>query len=159
MKVFKDKQNRDWQVELTVGVVMRVKAHCQIDLGNVISFSGDSKTSGVLERLGDDTDLLCKTIWLICEKQATARGIDQEGFFDSLDGDSVETAADALIDEIINFSRPAQRKVLRKLRELSRDAEKSLEKKLETILESKEFKDEFNGTLNHTSGNSPESSE
>lgn len=154
MNVFKDKKSRNWEIDLTFGAVQRVKAHCQIDLGNVISFSGDSKKTGVLEQLGDDVELLCKTIWLICEKQATARGIDQESFFDSLDGDSIETAADALIDEIINFSRPAQRKVLRKLMELSRDAEKNLEKKLDTILESEEFKEEFRGTLTPPSGSS-----
>lgn len=156
MEVFQDRTGRDWEIQLTVGGVMRVKAHCQIDIGDVISFAG-GKTSGVLERLGEDSELLCKTIWMMCEKQAASAGISQEDFFDLLDGESVENAAQALIDEIINFSRPAQRKVLRKLRELSREAEKSLEKKLDTVLESKAFTEEFNGILNPSSGSSPES--
>ena len=56
MEVFKDRTGRDWEVQLTVGGVMRVKAHCEIDLGDVISFSGGGQTTGVLERLGDDVD-------------------------------------------------------------------------------------------------------
>lgn len=159
MQVFKDKNQTPWELELTAGSVLRIKAHCQIDLGNIISFSGDDKKEGTLDRLGNDVALLCSVLWLLCEKQAESKNLDQAGFFDLLDGDAVEAAADALIDEIINFSRPAQRKVLRKLRELSREAEKNMEKSLETILESPEFEKELNGTLSDLSGSLPASSE
>lgn len=157
MKAFKDIKGRVWELQISVGSVRRIKGAFGIDIGNIMSFTDSGKPS-VLDQIGDDVQLLFGIIWLLCEKQATGRGIDEQAFLDAMDGDSVEAAADALLDEIVNFSQPAQRKVLQKLRELSRIAKEKAEAQLSKILESPEFEKELSGISTPLSASSPESS-
>lgn len=83
----------------------------------------------------------------------------QEQFAERFTGDTIEAATDALLDEIVNFSRPAKRKVLLRLRQISKEYSDRAGKQLDQVLTDPKFQDEIENHLQKSLTSLPESSE
>jgi hypothetical protein len=116
MQSFKDKNGFLWDFEITVGSARRVKADCDIDLLNVIEVQGENIQSTVFERLSTDPGLVVDVLYCLCKKEATERNVEPESFAMLFDGETIENASNALVDEIINFSPPMRRRILNAIR-------------------------------------------
>lgn len=104
MRNFKDSQGRTWSIDINVGSIERVLSTCEIDLTKVF----DSHCE-LLQRLMDDAVLLANVCWNLCQHVA-GKEIDRDYFFQSLKGDSLEAAANAIVDDLIDFFPNSQRR-------------------------------------------------
>lgn len=161
MKSFKDKTGRSWDIELNVGTVRQIKSRCYVDFDHIITFDRREHPQDVsaLEKLAEDSILLFDVIFVLCQKQIAEAGLDEEAFAELFDGDTIEAATGALLDEIINFSRPARRKVLLQLRKISKNYSEKAGKELEKILNDPKFEQEIEKSLKQSLTNAPVSSE
>lgn len=136
MKSFTDKNGKCWDLELNVGAAIRLKSRLDFDLENIITLDKQQNPDDVslLEKISGDAIFLFNIIYVLCEKQCNEAKISQEDFAECFDADTIESATDALVDEIINFSRPAKRKVLMQLRRISQEFSEKAGKKLDEML-------------------------
>lgn len=116
MKVFKDKDGRDWTMAIDVNASKRVKAICGVDLFSVL----DGKLIG--ELMGDP-ELLVNVIYAICKPEADAASMTDEQFGGRLVGDAIDAATKALVEDLIDFFPQARRQVIRKAVEKMRAIE------------------------------------
>ena len=107
MKSFEDKSGAKWELEVTVGVVKRVRAVLNIDLAKL--------DETLYERLADDPVLLVDLLWVLCEKQAQGRQISDEQFGEGLAGDSIEAATTALLEAVADFFPGPRRSLFQKV--------------------------------------------
>ena len=157
MKKFTDKKENEWILELTVGSAKRVKADCGIDLIDIIDVKTGLQKSP-LEELADNPMLLVDVLFSMCRKQAEERNIDDESFAELFDGEVIQDAISALVEEIINFSPPVRRKVLQKIYDKNRQLMGETEKEIESIISNPEFDSDLEAYMK-SSIVSPESSE
>ena len=140
MKSFTDNQGEIWDVELNIGAAIRLKSRLNIDFDNLVKLDPhqpESTTS--LEQISTDSILLFNIIYVLCEQQVRERGLTEEDFAARFSGDTIEAATEAMLDEIVNFSRPAKRKVLQQLRRIGREYADKAGKELDKILADPEF--------------------
>jgi len=164
MQSFTDKTGAAWDIELTVGTARKIKSRLGIDIENAVTFDTkeNPQDASALEKIAKDSILLFDIIFILCENQCRERKITDEQFADLFNGDTIVKATDALLEEIINFSRPARRKVLRKLNEISKEYSEKAGEKLEAILQTPDFRQQvesqIENVLTPSSINSQESS-
>jgi hypothetical protein len=106
MHLFKDNKGREWKVEANFGSYGRVKAATGVKLYDIATENRDS-----LIQLADALTL-GQVLWAMVEPQAEARSVTPDEFYEAFDGEVLNTAYAALIDEMIFFCHPRQRKVL-----------------------------------------------
>ncbi len=96
-----------WELEVTVGVVKRVRAVLEIDLAKL--------DETLYMRLSEDPVLLVDLLWVLCEKQAQERNITDEQFGGGLAGDSIEAATTALLEAVADFFPGPRRSLFKKV--------------------------------------------
>ena len=106
MKTFTDNKGRNWNIEINIATVKRLKGF-NINLMDAIR--GD-----LIKEVSDDPIYLADLIFYICKPQADELKISDEDFGSALAGDAIQNATDALLDELIDFFPPGKRQVLRK---------------------------------------------
>lgn len=156
MHRFRDLKGREWALEANFGSYGRVKAATGVKLYDIATENR--------ECLSQLTDVLTlgQVLWSMVEPQAQAAGVGPEDFAGAFDGDVIESAYNALLDEMLFFCPTRQRKVLevavKKVREVEARAATVVDGKLE------EFEQEIDRALDQLThgflGTSlPESSE
>ena len=112
MMKFKDAQGRDWEPEVNVVTIGRVRAALKINLLELLL-----PENKVAERL-DDPCLLVDIIYLLCQDQADKLNVNDVAFGKAMTADSIEDAWGLVLEGIVLFSprglRPAHMKVLAK---------------------------------------------
>lgn len=94
MKQFNDKNGRAWQIDLTIGTVMRVRsAEPAFDL---LDAAKDIRGRPLQAVLDTELDEFWNLLWLIVAPQADSKGVDATAFGDAM-------AADCLIEAKIAF--------------------------------------------------------
>ncbi len=165
MKFFKDKENREWKISITLDTVETLRESLKVDL---LDPTGQS-----IERLGDDLFLLGRTLWMLCEKQADERKITPEQFAEAVAGDPFDSALLAVTEAVTDFFPQRKRLLLQrangKFQTLREKAEQlamaklddpKLEAKLMEAMEKRMAADlESALTRLNSAGNLPESSE
>lgn len=160
MKSFKDKNGKIWTIELNVGTIKKVRSECNVDLINVINVnSNGSADTSVLERIASDPCLLVSIVCALCRTQMEKDNIDDSSFAELFSADAVEEASSALIEEIINFSQPAKRKVLTKIYQTAQRFAAATENKVNALINDPNLDKELESQLMKLSGATPESSE
>ncbi|TXH55091.1 MAG: hypothetical protein E6Q97_09510 [Desulfurellales bacterium] len=105
---FKDAAGRDWQVHVTVGTIKRVRDSLQVDLGRL--FDDQLKP---LDALLSDPVKLVDVLYVAVKPDADRLGVTDAMFGESLIGDVLERAGEALVGAAIDFQPNAEwRKVL-----------------------------------------------
>jgi len=104
MSSFKDSENREWKLSINFHSLRSCKDN-GIDLT-------DGQT---VIRLSDDPYSLGMTLWTLVESQAEKRDVSPEAFAEACgSGEVVAAAADALMEALLDFTRPDRREALRK---------------------------------------------
>lgn len=131
MRSFKDNKGREWTLEATFGSYGRVKSQTGVKLYDIATENRES-----LVQLAD-AFTLGSVLWSMVEPQAEARGVTPDGFAEAIDGTVLAEAYSALIDEMIFFCHPRQRKLLEtalaKIRQAEARADRLVDEKLPEI--------------------------
>ena len=122
MQYVKDVNNFQWEIKVNVNTLKRIKALCGVDLMELISVNektGEMNTE-LLERFSSDPILLVDVLYATCKPQADEKNMTDEQFAEVWAGDQIETAVNALMEEIINFFPEAKRKLWQKINQASK---------------------------------------
>jgi hypothetical protein len=149
MTKFKDQSDREWMLQVNYSAKQRVQLIANVDLFDL----------SIFERLGKDPGKLIEILYAICQEQAEKIGLKREQFYDAIIGDCLETAADALIEEIIAFFPKRRREVFQKLVATAGKVQDKALELIETKLDSGEILRKLEQSLNEASGSAPVSSE
>lgn len=106
MRPFKDKEGREWRLEMNVAQAKRLKDRLDIDVLD----GGHS-----VNKLAQDPYTAANVLYVLCEQQATAAGISDEQFGALLAGDSFDDATTALLEELVDFFPKRQRETWKKM--------------------------------------------
>ena len=105
MKEFYDGNNRKWLLNIKISSCKVVMEATNIDIATFPE---------CINQLAD-IFVFSKILWLLIKGQAEKANVTEEDFYDSLDGEVVDKAFQAFLEEIVNFSPPQKRELLRKL--------------------------------------------
>jgi len=100
VREFKDNQDRAWKLQITIGSAKRVR-----DLLGVDILAPEQGEPPLLVRLGTDEILLCDVLYCLIKPQADEKGISDEAFGESLGGEAITHAVEALYGELVDFFR------------------------------------------------------
>jgi len=109
---FTDSQNVTWSLTLDASTVREIQSQTTINLTDL--------KSDPFEKMSLDPILLADVIWMICEKQSTAKGVTADEFYRRL-AECIDDAVVALEAAVINFFPASKRSFLQSLR--SKNAE------------------------------------
>lgn len=108
MPSFKDNKDRIWQIRIDAPSIMRIREECDPRF-----LLEDSETENTYLRLQADPVLLCRAIYMLCQKQIEQRDVSEEDFYMEVIGDAIERATEALLEAILNFTQPSMRSLLK----------------------------------------------
>jgi len=103
MRSFTDKSDQTWQIDLTVGAVMRVKSSSE---GRFNLFDPGPKMA---DELATDEGTFWELLWHLIEPQARERKIDAEAFGKAMAADCLHNARRLLFEEWTDFFRQLHR--------------------------------------------------
>lgn len=133
-RCFKDSTGREWSVNVVVDTIEKVR-EIGVDLGDV--------TAQAMKRLAIDDVLLVRSLWLICEAQADKAGVNPQQFGESLFGDALDDAYEALRGALDDFFPRRKREFWRKMMEVdSRQQVETMQVGLETM-DDPEIREQF----------------
>jgi hypothetical protein len=150
MKTFTDRQGRSWTIEVNYTSLRRVKATAGVDLTKLVDPQAD-----IVGQLTSDPFILFDCLVAILQPQLDERGLTAEQFGESLDEESADKAAVALIEAAIDFFQEAKRMLLKRaFAKVTNAAERrqtaSLEQALRAV-ESPEFERAIETALDEAS--------
>jgi len=158
MKTFRDTADREWNVEINVTALKRVKDLAGVDLTALIR-----PNDPTFKNLSTDMFQLFDVLIALVKPQLEQRQISADVFGQSLDENSVEAAVAALLEGVIDFFQADKRAILRRaLLKVTAAAGKVHRQNLETAaqrVESAEFEQIIESAMSGSSSTgSPESS-
>lgn len=112
MHTFADNLGRTWYVAVNVSTIRRVRAALGVDLYQLVDDGMQE-----LGKLVADPVRLADVLYVLCKEDADAKNISDEDFGRALGGDAITSAAEALVEELVDFfpderSRAALRRVI-----------------------------------------------
>ena len=154
MHSFVDNSRRTWEVAINVAAVKRIRGLLGIDLYALVDDGFKS-----LSKLVADPVSLADVLYCLCKDQADKQSISDEDFGRALSGDVITQAADAFVEELIDFFPDARaRASLRKAIEAGKAVRDKVISHTEKILDSINPETEAQKWIN-SSGTWPASSE
>jgi hypothetical protein len=128
---FRDNAGRTWTVVINVAAVKRVRGLVNIDLYKLID--DGFKPLGALV---SDPVQLADVLYCLCKDEADAKSVSDEDFGRALAGDAITLAADAFVEELIDFFPDARaRASLTKVLAAGRKVRDRLLDHAETVIE------------------------
>lgn len=105
---FLDSEGDQWSVSVNIRLYKRFQDEYGIDLL-------DMSEEGFFVRVAERSNIinLCLILYDCCEKQVRDRDMSDEEFFERLTGDVLDSAANALLEAVVNFMPGHQRAVVR----------------------------------------------
>ena len=114
MKSFRDADGREWPVTVDVNAAKRVRNMVGVNLLDI--------TGGLFDKLSDPITLV-DVLYAICKPVADERKVSDEDFGRCLLGDPIDSATEALLEELVDFFPSQRREYLRTLLERSRETQ------------------------------------
>jgi len=153
MHSFVDNSRRTWEIAINVAAVKRIRGLLGIDLYALVDDGFKS-----LSKLVSDPVSLVDVLYCLCKDQADKQSISDEDFGRALAGDAITQAADAFVEELIDFFPDARaRASLRKAIEAGKTVRDKVLSHAEKILDSIDPETEAKKWIS-SSGTLPESS-
>lgn len=153
MHSFQDNAGRTWTVAINVAAVKRVRGLVHIDLYKLIDDGFKP-----LAALVADPVQLADVLYCLCQDEADAKNVSDEDFGRALAGDAITLAADAFVEELIDFFPDARaRASLTKVLAAGRKVRDRLLDHAETVIETLDPETEASKLI-ASFGNSPASS-
>lgn len=153
MHCFRDNAGRTWTVAVNVATVKRVRGLVGVDLYTLVDDGFKP-----LAALVSDPVQLADVLYCLCKDEADAKSITDEDFGRALAGDAILLAAEAFVEELIDFFPDARtRASFRKLNATGKEVKARLLDHAETILDEIDPEEEASKLI-ASFGNSPASS-
>ena len=115
MKTFKDREGREWLIDINIASIKRVNDLLDIDL---LKLEGNE----LVERLIADPCTLCNVVYVLCMEQAKQRSISDEDFGRAMAGDAIDDATTAVLEEFVAFfparKRPVMQQALARIKQI-----------------------------------------
>lgn len=163
MHSFTDNNGHSWSLVVNIGTIKRVRALCNVNILDVINIGDDGEiNSDLLSQLARDPVLLVDVLYAVCKPEADTLNITDEAFGGSLSGDCITTAAEALVEEIIDFFPNPKRQICRKILSGVRSFQGKNQQRLNELCNSNEIEKEIESVLQNLNDSymkSPESAE
>ncbi len=105
---FTDSRSREYGLTLHAGKSIEIERDHGINLRRVL----DGK---LIDQLDSDDSLFVKLLYELAKESADEQGITPEDFARSLNGDAMEAGRLALLECLVDFSRPGERPALRQI--------------------------------------------
>jgi len=102
MKIWHDNRGRSWALSVNVGTIRRVR---ELTGKNLLDIAGGS----LAEELSTDPVLLADVLCALHRPELEKMGVSEDDFGESLAGDAIAEATDALMEDLVNFF-PDQRR-------------------------------------------------
>ena len=103
MRVFKDKNDFSWEIEVNISALKKVKSYLDLNLLDIFKQNPETQKFELLEKISEDPILLVDLLFVLCEKQVKERNMNAEDFANVFSGEVIENAVNALLYEIIDF--------------------------------------------------------
>jgi hypothetical protein len=103
---FKDSKQREYSLTLHAGKSIEIERDHGVNLRKVL----DGK---LIDQLDTDDSLFVRVLYELAKESADEYGISPEDFARSLNGDAMESGRLALLECLVDFSRPGERPALR----------------------------------------------
>lgn len=97
---FRDANGRAWSIEITAGVLRRVREATGIKLGEILTNRLE------FEKIYDDEERFGRVLYELCWIQAS--GETKEAFLERLGGDAIREGRDAIVEAVANFTQPRE---------------------------------------------------
>ena len=120
MHPFTDSKGRPWQLEVNCETIEQVKAQCGVNILDIAVFDSD-----VAREIALFPPLLCKLLFSALAEQAKTKEVDDREFRRSMNGDAINAAHEALLDEIVLFSPKHRHQLLQAVRDKNREVEEA----------------------------------
>lgn len=118
MHRFTDTAGREWMLRVNVGTARRAKEDAGIDILGLLDAPKDGAKSQ-LETLSEDPSRIVPIVASLCKEQIADRKIDAFTFEEGFDGETLEKATNALLEEIIDFFPNPRRAILKKAKAMA----------------------------------------
>lgn len=130
---FTDTSGRTWNIHITVPLVSQVHRETGVLLTGLFANNLE-----LLGQISTDLEKLVQVLWVVCERQAELRGVGPEQFAESLGGDAIGDAQEALVRATADFftspeQRAAANAMLDKINETASKYTKATESKIQTL--------------------------
>jgi hypothetical protein len=153
MHSFVANDQRTWEIAINVAAIKRVRGLLRIDLYALVDDGFQS-----LGKLVSDPVTLADVLYGLCKDQADKLGVTDEEFGRALAGDAIARAADAFVEELIDFFPDARaRESLRKAIQAGKTVRDKVLAHAETVLQTIDPEIEAQKWIS-SSGNLPGSS-
>ena len=153
MKSFTDNAGRTWTIEVNVTAIRRVRALVGVNIHQLVDNGLQA-----LGRLVSDPLQLADVLYCLVKDEADARSVSDEEFGRGLAGDVITLAAEAFVEELIDFFPDARvRAGLRQVIDKGNQVRQRLLTHAEAMLEVVDPQVEASRLIN-SFGNSPASS-
>ena len=136
MHKFKDNNGLEWEIELNIAVVKKIRNELEVDL--------NALTEGQMADITTKPETLVDIISVICTPQIVKRELDEYSFANCMIGEAIDNAYEALVKELIFISRHNQRQVVARAWETVQKADKKLTSAQLRMLESPEMDQKIN---------------
>jgi hypothetical protein len=153
MRSFIDNAGRTWTLQINVAAIKRVRGLVGVDLYKLI----DDGMEPLAKLVADPVDFV-DVLYCLVKTEAEAKQITDEQFGQSLAGDSINLAADAFVEELIDFFPEARaRAALRKTIQAGKQVKSKVLDHMEGLVQNLDV-DAAASSLISSFGNLPESS-
>lgn len=156
MHKFTDTLGRDWNVCVNVGTIRRAKAATGIDLLSLMDIPEEGHESP-LETLANDPAKVVDVLASVCESQRKERNVDASAFEEAFNGETLEAATNALVEEVIDFFPQPRRDYFRAIKEATDKAAAETARSMENAVKEGVFGKAIDEALSKPSTASPES--
>lgn len=108
MATFKTADGREWTIAVNVATVKRTRELTGV---NLLALVGEQ--AAISELFSDDVRL-CEVLCAVIRPQLEAASVSDDQFFATINGDVIERAAEALLNEIVDFFQEPRRGLMKK---------------------------------------------
>lgn len=109
MKSFATTDGTQWHITVTVATIKRVMEHTGLKLTDLFS------TADKIQQFFSDEVRFCEVLFAAVKPQADAAGKTIDDFLSVVDGAVIESAAEALLAETVDFFHEPRRGLLKKV--------------------------------------------
>ncbi|QDV53698.1 hypothetical protein [Gimesia fumaroli] len=117
MASFTDTQEREWVIEITLGVARKVKSETNVDL--LAALRNPESANKLMQKLADDPESLGQVIYVAAK--SPDEGLTADDLFDALDHEAANAAFNALDDAMTDFFPPQVRGRLKRAKKRVKD--------------------------------------
>ena len=161
MRTFTDALHRHWEIVIDFFTIEKVKSRLGVNLLDLHK---------AIEELFSDPPKLVNALYLLCHDQTEGK-VTERDFCKGINGDVLDKARDAFIEEMVFFCPTAAKETLQRAMALSKEVsektvkllEEQARKRMETVntddLAITATREWMRETLSESRGNSPDKSE